>query len=127
MLKKDREEYKRKLQFISDNAQDIDYDWFDKDGLIVWIDDYQKKKMFYIGYLAMDRDGKFYVFQDESTVMPSLTFPDVWDYKNQKISISKIQTRTYDKLPDVIDWFFKYVSLNSMLWRVNRIYQELSG
>jgi hypothetical protein len=124
MLKKEREEYKRKLRFISKHAQDIDYDWFDKDGLIVWIDDIQKKKnVYYVGYFAMDRDGIFIVFEDEVSDVSS-----VWDQENCKV-LDSLYKKVFKEFPndEVIDWLFKNVSLNSMLWRVNRIYQELSG
>ena len=127
MYKKEREEYKRKLQFISDNAHDIDYDWFDKDGLIIWIDDLQKKKMFYTGYFAMDKNGKFYIFQDESPILKGIFYPEVWDAANAMVSRSLARPKVYPEFPDNIDWFFKNVSTNSMLWRINRIYQELSG
>ena len=125
MLKKEREEYKRKLRFISEHAQDIDYDWFDSKGLIVWIDDMQQKKnIYYVGYFAMDRDGIFIVFGDEVSHVSS-----IWDQENWKVLDSlNLVKKVFKEFPnDEIDWLFKHVSLNSMLWRVNRIYQELSG
>src|SRR5687768_15502160 len=123
MLKKEREEYKRKLRFISENAHDIDYDWYDNKGLIVWIDDMQQKKnIYYVGYFVMDRDGIFNVFTEETLYKLS----DSWDQENCKVTDSiHLRSRTYRKLPDdTVDWLFKHVSVNSMLWKINRIYQE---
>lgn len=118
MNKKCRQEYKDKLRYISEHSRCVDYDWFDKDGLIIWIDNLQpKKKIYYVGYFAMDRDGKFYLLTDEGI--------DSWDQENCRVITT--QRREYDKLPDDVhtDWLFKYVSTNAMLWKVNKIYDEL--
>jgi len=73
----------------------------------------------------MDRDGIFIVFEDEVSDVSS-----VWDQENCKVLDSlNLVKKVFKEFPNdkVIDWLFKHVSVNSMLWRVNRIYQELSG
>lgn len=122
MNKKCRQEYKDKLRYISEHSKCIDYDWFDKDGLIIWINDIQKKKnIYYVGYFAMDRDGKFHIWTD--------TDPLSWDQENCRVK-QNLPFREYKSSPTMdsnIDWFFESVSVNAMLWKVNRIYDELKS
>jgi hypothetical protein len=125
MLKKDREEYKRKLQFISEHAKRIDYDWF-HNGKILFVEDLQYDNVYYIGYFAMDRKGVFYVYEDIHNEYPTYC----WNEKTDSIKLLSIQPKKYDKinseLGDNIDWLFKYISVNNLMWMTNKIYSELT-
>lgn len=112
--------YQRKLEFISRNAKRIDHDWFRPEGYLVWVNSilYADDGSFKVGFYAMNRAGKFcFVFdggyKDEQ--------PN-WDpNSDQEPKIKKF--KNYDPLD--IDWLFMNVSVNSMLWQVNKIYDEL--
>lgn len=129
MNKADRKEYKRKLDYIFKNAKRIDYDWFDKDGLIIFVNDLQvvkKKNMYYIGYFAMGRNGKIYLFTQERFG----DIPDSWDQMNCNVTdyVSKTLRAEFKELPHDIhfDWLFDNVSTYTLQWKTNKIYDELS-
>src|ERR1044072_9880776 len=110
MNKKDIKEYKRKFDYIIENSKDIDYDWF-KNGQLTWIEDEQKydENDFATGLLSSDMDGNIYVMQDRSDSAVPAYVPQV-----------------FKKLPDdVFEWYFKNVSVWSMLWVINRIHADL--
>ena len=111
--------YIKKLQFISQNAKRIDHEWFNPEGLIVWVNDIQYTKKGYIqGYYAMNRKGKFcFVTKDgKADTLP------LWDSEDYQEPPKK---EFVDFDPYCVKWLFTNVSVNSMLWRVNRIYDEL--
>lgn len=118
----DREEYKKKLKYISEHAKHIDYDWFDKNGKIIWVNDIQYSQgnwRYDEGFLAMDRSGKFCFIVNSGEGLDA----PLWDAREKMPP----DCHRYHKFRGwEIDWLFDHVSVNSLLWKVNRIYTQLA-
>ena len=117
------QEYKRKLKYIADNAGDIDYSWFNKHSKIIWVDDYQydtKFKLYRQGFLSMDRKGKF-IFLFKTANDPKELYQNLSNDTNCPCS-----ENIHDFDGTDFDWLYYNVSYYGMLWRINRIYFELT-
>ena|SRR5688572_4026145 len=124
MYKKELPQYKRKLEYISKNASNIDYDWFNKHGKLILVNDVQYNEeynTFRQGFLSMDRRGKFcFIFnvvEDEKQLITDLAKDE-----DHPCSIND-----HDFNPTDLDWIFENVSVNGLLWKINKIYDELTN
>lgn len=109
--------YQHKLGYIAENAKRIDYDWFDKDGETVFVNDAQTKEdgSPIQGFYAMNREGKFCFMFDSSE-------PPAWDTFNRQQPEQRIYS---DYQPLDVSWLFENVSVNALLWKVNKLFDEL--